>query len=391
MVKSFQFARIPKINFGTGKIVELPDLIQSYGNSLVLVTGRQSFMSSKQSGNLLQKLEEIGINHYHVIISGEPSPETVDNAVEKLIDEDIKIVVSIGGGSVIDAGKAISAMMYKHESVRDFLEEVGKKEHPGTKIPFIAIPTTSGTGSEATKNAVISETGKYGFKKSLRHDYLVPDVAIIDPELTLQCPGPITAASGMDCFTQLTEAFLSVKANEYTDALAIEGLKAIKTSLLKSYVDGSDIEARSGMSFASLTSGICLANAGLGVIHGFASSIGGLYEMPHGLLCGTLMAACNEINVRELRKKSKNRSALKKYSLLGKLFLDEKGRGEDYNIDGFVQYLYQLTMDFQLPGLKKFGITESDLNLICKETDIKNNPVSLTSDDLIEILSCRLL
>jgi Alcohol dehydrogenase, class IV len=282
-------------------------------------------------------------------------------------------------------------MMHKSESVMEFLEGVGNKEHPGTKLPYIAIPTTSGTGSEATKNAVISQIGEKGFKKSLRHDNFVPDIALVDPELTLQCPQDISAASGMDCFTQLTEAYLSDKSNEYTDALAMEGLKAIKSSLIRSYTNGEDIEARGGMSFAALTSGICLANAGLGVVHGFASSIGGRYNIPHGLVCGTLMASSNEINVRELRKKTTNPDALKKYALLGELFLDEKGKTDNYYIDGFIQYLHKLTNDFQLPGLKKYGIEEKDIELICAITEVKNNPVNLTLKDLTEIVSCRLL
>jgi alcohol dehydrogenase class IV len=290
---------------------------------------------------------------------------------------------------VIDAGKAISAMISKPESVIEFLEGIGNLEHPGTKIPFIAIPTTSGTGSEATKNAVISKIGVNGFKRSLRHDNLVPDIALVDPGLTLHCPQVITATSGMDCFTQLIEAFLSDKSNNYTDALAMEGLKAIKKSLVRCFNDGLDIEARTGMSFAALTSGICIANAGLGVVHGFASSIGGRYNIPHGLVCGTLMAKSNEINVKALRKISNNHFALRKYELLGHLFLDVKEKSEDYYIDGFINYLFNVTYDLKLPGLKNYGLEERDLALICSNTECKNNPLMLSSDDLMEILAAR--
>jgi alcohol dehydrogenase class IV len=281
-------------------------------------------------------------------------------------------------------------MMSKTESVIEYLEGVGTKDHPGTKLPFIAVPTTSGTGSEATKNAVISHIGKDGFKKSLRHENFVPDIAVVDPELTLNCPINITASSGMDCFTQLTEAYLSDKSNEYTDALAFEGLKVIKSSLRRSFFHGDDIGARTGMSFAALTSGICLANAGLGVVHSFASSIGGMYNIPHGVVCGTLMVSANKINVRELRRGGNNKAALKKYSNMGKLFIDEEDKSDAYYIDGFVQYLYDLTDDFHLPGLKGYGLEEEDIEQICRLTENKNNPVKLTLEDLMEIVSSRL-
>jgi alcohol dehydrogenase class IV len=274
-------------------------------------------------------------------------------------------------------------------SVRDYLEGVGHLEHPGTKIPFIAIPTTSGTGSEATKNAVISEVGPRGFKKSLRHNHFVPDMAILDPELTLDCPQEITAASGMDCFTQLMEAFLSDKASEYTDAFARLGLNAINDSLIRSVRNGEDIKARTDMSFAALNSGICLANAGLGTVHGFASAIGGRYNIPHGLICGTLMAATNRINVRELRASSGN-YALKKYVELGKIFLDSDGKNDDYCIDGFIDYLYEQTTILQLPGLEQFGLEERYIEEICAKTDNKNNPVKLSREMLTEILEERL-
>jgi alcohol dehydrogenase class IV len=389
MVKPFQFARLPKIFFRCGIIEDLPAIAETYGNNILVVTGKDSFIRTRQSEKLFNEFEKSGF-HYHIIpVTEEPSPEIIDQVVKGFNNEDFKLVIGIGGGSVLDAGKAISAMMYKPESVFEYLEGVGKKEHPGTKLPYIAVPTTSGTGSEATKNAVISRIGEGGFKRSLRHDNFVPEIALVDPELTLKCPREITAASGMDCFTQLIEAYLSDKSSEYTDALALMGLKSIKTSLVRSYIEGEDIEARSGMSFAALTSGICLANAGLGVVHGFASSLGGMYNIPHGLICGTLMASANEINVKELRKLSSDRTALRKYLTLGELFLDEKGRSDDFYIDGFIQYLYKLTNDFQLPGLAKFGLKINDIEFICSKTEIKNNPVKLALENLVDILQKR--
>jgi alcohol dehydrogenase class IV len=391
MVKPFQFARLPLISFGTGNITALPGIIKKYGNELLLVTGEKSFMNSGYGQSLVNSFKVTGIKYHHVIIPCEPSPDDIDQVVRRLSKETINVVAGIGGGSVLDAGKAISAMMYRTESVQDYLEGVGNKAHPGTKIPFIAIPTTSGTGSEATRNAVISRIGKDGFKRSLRHDNFVPDIALVDPDLTLNCPADITAASGMDCFTQLLEAYLSTKANEYTDALALEGLKAIKSSLKQACNNGQDIAARTGMSFAALTSGICLANAGLGVVHGFASSIGGLYNIPHGIICGTVMAGSNELNVKKIRKGYANPEAMKKYALLGKLFLDEKGKGEDFYSDGFIEYLRLLTDELHLPGLKKYGIRENDLEMICSITEIKNNPVNLETSDLMEILLERFI
>jgi alcohol dehydrogenase class IV len=386
MVKPFQFSRLPKIYFKRGIIAELPSFIRSYGKKIILVTGKSSFTNSVYSGRLFNEFKKNDIEYSVLSVPGEPSPEIIDNAIKEFKNKSSNLVVGIGGGSVIDAGKAISAMMNRTESVVEFLEGVGTREHPGTKLPYIAVPTTSGTGSETTKNAVISRTGRNGFKRSLRHENFVPDIALVDPELTLGCPKDITAASGMDCFTQLTEAYLSDKSSEYTDALAIEGLKAIKASLIRSYSDGEDIDARTGMSFAALTSGICLANAGLGVVHGFASSIGGLFDIPHGLICGTLMAKSNEINIRELRKKAVNSAALKKYADLGRLFLESVGHSDEYYIDSFIAILYKLKSDLQLTGLRKSGLSENEVRIISSETEIKNNPVKLAEEDLAEIL-----
>jgi alcohol dehydrogenase class IV len=389
MVNSFRFARLPEIRFRNGSITELPGLIGKFGGPVVLVTGRSSFTESERGKELLQLLEEKDTTIYHVSVTEEPSTSMIDEAVDDNRKNDIKLVVAIGGGSVLDAGKAISAMHTVPGSVRDYLEGIGHREHPGTKIPFIAIPTTSGTGSEATKNAVISEVGPRGFKRSLRHDHFLPDMAIMDPELTLDCPREITVTCGMDCFTQLTEAFFSDKASEYTDAFARLGLKAIKNSFVRSVRNGADITARTDMSYAALNSGICLANAGLGTVHGFASTIGGRYNIPNGLICGTLMAVTNRVNVRELRASSGNH-ALKKYAELGKFFLDTEGKIDDYYIDGFIDYLYELTSDLQLPDLTGFGLEERYIEEICAQTDNKNNPVRLSQENRMEILQERL-
>lgn len=365
-------------------------MAKSYGNDVLLVTGAHSFMNSKHGEYVLQTFAMTGIHYHHVVVSREPSPEMVDQTVIRHRDANIRLVVAIGGGSVVDAGKAISAMLGRTESVTEFLEGVGSKTHPGTKVPFIAIPTTAGTGSEATKNAVISQVGIMGFKKSLRHDNFVPDIAIVDPELTLQTPPDVTAASGMDCFTQLVEAYLSNKPTPFTDALALDGITTLKNALPRAWKWGQDLEARSGMSYAALVSGICLANAGLGAVHGFASSIGGLFTIPHGVVCGTLMAPANAITVKKLREQSDNSSALGKYSILGKLFSGEEQRSQDYYIDYIINLLWEWTEMMAIPRIGKYGIGTDDFDRIISLTDVKNNPVKLENDDLREILEARL-
>jgi alcohol dehydrogenase class IV len=390
MVKPFQFSRIPKIIFSPGGVSSLAGLTGNFGKNVVLVAGRKAFLSHEKAQILLNDLVSRGVICKIVETRGEPSPEIIDNNVQDLMNFRADLIVAIGGGSAIDAGKALSAMMHREESVVEYLEGIGNKEHPGTKVPFIAVPTTSGTGSEATKNAVLSRTGNNGFKRSLRHDNFVPEIALVDPLLTLSCPPDITAASGMDCFTQLTESYLSVKASQYTDALSLEGIRTIEDSLLRCYIDGNDIQARTGMSMAALTSGICLANAGLGVVHGFASSLGGLYDIPHGIICGTLMVSANEVNVSRLRSTGSNPAALEKYASLGKIFLEEENKSNDYYIDGFLHFLNELTVKLKLPGLKQLGVKESDIASVCSATGIKENPVKLGKDDLEEILLRRL-
>ena len=356
----------------------------------MMITGTGSFNASPHADRLADQFRKYNITVHQLSVSGEPSPEIVDETVRHYRNMDINLVIAIGGGSVMDAGKAVSAMLLTPGLVCDFLEVVGTGEHPGTKVPFIAVPTTSGTGSEVTKNAVISRAGQNGFKRSLRHDNLVPDIAIVDPELTLSCPPAVTAAAGMDCLTQLTEAYLSSRANDFTDALAIQGLKAVHRSLLRAFECGDDIHARSDMSFAALTSGICLANAGLGAVHGLAGTLGALFSIPHGVACGTLMAAVTRINVRELRKIQGGQEALMKYSIIGRIFSDEEGKNDDYYIDRVIEYFSEMTEQLNLPDLAGYGVKKEDLKTISSAAEMKNNPVMLADCLLEEILSMRL-
>jgi alcohol dehydrogenase class IV len=390
MVKPFVFARSPRIIFGTGKIAELPGIAKSFGNDILLVIGKHSFINSKYGEYLTHTFEMTGVRYHKVVINSEPSPEMIDKAVISCKSYNISLVIAVGGGSVIDAGKAISAMINKSGSVTEYLEGVGTSEHPGTKIPFVAVPTTSGTGSEATKNAVLSHIGPGGFKRSLRHDNLMPDYAIVDPELTLDCPAAITAYSGMDCFTQLVESYLSGKANVMTDALALDGIRYIKQSLIRAYRMGQDIEARSGMSYASLISGITLANANLGAVHGFASSIGGMFHIPHGVVCGTLMGATNRITVDKMKQAGNASLALNKYANLGKLFSDADGKSNEWYISSFLDTIDEWSDLLALPRLSQFGIKKSDFEKIAAITDSKTNPVNLEAADFISILEKRL-
>lgn len=388
MRKPFEIASTPQLHFGPGKRSVLQSILRSYGIKVLLVTGRNSFTSAGIGRELLSILSnDFKIIHYSVV--EEPTPLIIDQGVELCSTSSPDVVLAIGGGSVLDAGKAISAMIPLKGQVKDYLEGVGTKIHPGSKVPFIAMPTTAGTGSEATKNAVISEIGENGFKRSLRHNRFVPDVAIIDPELTLSCPPSVTAASGMDAFTQLLESFLSTNANEFTDALAGEGLRAVARSLLKVYQHPGDLMARSDMSYAAYLSGITLANAGLGLVHGFASSVGGVYAIPHGVICSSTMYGANMHTVKKLRA-GNDHGPLSKIAMAGQIISGTSGLSQDYYIDYLLGFILQCRTELNIPGLSSKGVTDEALNSIAEKTDNKYNPVVLDSAERAEVLRMSL-
>ncbi len=386
----FSFAKIPQIVFGEGTVSLLGRHTSLLGKNVLLVTGGESFENTSVQSNIEKSLSEADLDFTRYSIKGEPSPEDVDSAVSAFRSQNIEVVVAVGGGSVMDAGKAISAMLKERGSVKDYLEGVGTKEPSGIKIPFIAIPTTAGTGSEATKNAVISEQGNRGFKKSLRHDNYVPDLALVDPGLTIECPPEITAASGMDAFTQLMESYLSTKANAMTDALAYSGIGCIANSLMKAYNNGNDHGARTKMSYAALISGITLSNAGLGVVHGFAQPLGSLFPIPHGVVCGGLMGIVNTITVQKLRKSDPQSLFLRKYAQIGRKFTETEGKEDDYYIDLLLNIMNQYIEKMNIPHLSNFGVEEKDFNTIITATGMKNHPVILIKEELYQILKNRL-
>ncbi|MFX1380246.1 MAG: iron-containing alcohol dehydrogenase [Promethearchaeota archaeon] len=395
MILPFSFASIPYIIFGTGKLIELYNIIPKFGNNILFVIGGNSLKQSGKWNEIRTNLEKKSINFYSVSIGGEPSPTVIDNIVSEHRDKNLNLIIGIGGGSVTDAGKAISAMLTKDDSVKNYLEGVGNKIHDGKKIPYIAIPTTSGTGSEATKNAVISELGSEGFKKSLRHDNLIPNISIIDPELMISCPRSISAACGMDAFTQLLEAYVSAKANPITDALAYSGMKHIGENILRACsTEASNVNVRACMAYGSLMSGIVLANAGLGIVHGLASPIGGYFNIPHGVICGTLLAEATKVNIETLEKKGlEGKLGLKKYAQIGALLIGEQCVEEimihEYCLK-LINMLEKWTKILEIDTLGRYGVEKKYADKIVENAGLKNNPVELTKEQIKNIIYKRI-
>ncbi len=388
----FTFSSPGHMIFGPGSISKLPALSKGFGPNILFLTGSTSFRQSKAWDTLSKKFSDKDARLYPICVPQEPSPDLVDQVVREHRDRDINLVIAVGGGSVLDAGKAVSAMMGKEESVETYLEGVGTGIHNGKKRPFIAVPTTSGTGSEATKNAVLSKPGPSGYKKSLRHDNFIPDIALVDPALTLPCPARVTAACGMDALTQLIEAYVSTNASPMTDTLCKSGLKGFGPALLRILKeDSQDIEARSILSYGSYISGLALANAGLGPVHGFASVIGGLAPNRHGEVCGTLLAETTKAIITTLQKENSDHPALSKYADAAALSgIAASSDSVSLACSRLIDRLFIWTESFDMPKLSQCGIKEEDLGSIAGKTGQKNTPAILTKESLLSILEHRL-
>ncbi len=392
-MKDFTISALPRLVFGSGAIYSLPKLLKEAGvTRTAVITGGGSLDASGWWKKIESSLNSEQIAFERYTVAGEPSPQVVDEITTDARKTGCRGVVGIGGGSVIDAAKAVSAMITEPAGVREYLEGVGTRKPSGTRVYLAAVPTTAGTGSEATKNAVISQTGQGGFKKSLRHDHYIPDLALLDPMLSLDCPPAVTAASGLDAVTQLLESYVSVQANAFTDALALEGLSKTGRSLNRAVNQGRDEQARGDMAFGAYLSGITLANAGLGVVHGVAGVLGGMVDIPHGIACGTLLAESTRMIIDALKDRGDSgRYALKKFARAGYALTGEEGpfdRERGWKL--LTDQLFAWQDLLEKGSLSLYGVTAESAREAAVKADNKQAPVSLNTQEITELLMKRL-
>lgn len=392
---SFSLGRLPRVELGRGRIDRLPDLVARHGRRALLVTGAGSFRRTPRWGWLLAALDARGIDAEDFVVSSEPSPDLVDEAVTRLGPAGVDVVVGIGGGSVLDTAKAVAGLLSTGRSVMDHLEIVGRGlPYEGPALPFVAVPTTAGTGSEATKNAVLGVRGPGGFKRSFRDERLVAQVAVVDPDLLDTCPRPLIAADGMDAVTQLLEAYVSAGAGPFTDALALAGLEAARDALLPWFDRGpgageETAAVRERMAWAALASGMCLAQAGLGAVHGLAAPLGAVVPIPHGAACGAVLAHVTAANIRALEARDPYGPGLARYARAGRVLLGEPAIDDAVARAGLIGLLADWASHLELRGLASFGLTAGMIDGLVADSrggSMRTNPVVLTDDDLAAIV-----
>lgn len=378
-MSSFEFATASRIIFGAGKLNELSKLVEENANRLLLVRGR----SSDAIPRVQAMLSSRGVSLTEFEVHGEPTLDLVRAGVEAARNCDL--VLGLGGGSVLDMGKAIAALVTNPGDVMEYLEVVGKGQPlVHAPLPYIAIPTTAGTGSEVTRNAVIEVSGQ-NVKVSLRSPLMLPRIALVDPELTYSMPPEITASTGLDALTQLIEPFVSHKANPMTDALCREGMHHAARSLRRACENGADKEARNGMSVASLFGGMALANAGLGAVHGFAGPLGGMLHAPHGALCARLLPLVMEANIEALESRQADHPSLARYTEVARILTD----AETATARDGVAWAKQLVNDLKIPPLSAYGMSQRHfpeaMEKTQKASSFKGNPIVLTENELQKI------
>ncbi len=371
----FEFATATRIIFGPGTVRDVAAAAAEMGRRPLLV----------MRGSL--EFERLGIAAEPFAVHGEPTVAVVREGVRRARDAACDLVIAIGGGSAIDAGKAIAALLANGGDPLNYLEVIGKGQPlTAPSAPLIAIPTTAGTGSEVTRNAVLASP-EHRVKASLRSPHMLPRLAIVDPELTLDLPPACTAATGLDALTQLIEPYVSCRANAMTDLYCREGMRLAASSLERAWHYGHDLAARTDMAFASLLGGMALANAGLGAVHGFAAPLGGRFDAPHGALCAALLPLAMRVNIAALRAALSETPALLRYTEAARILT---GRPDAAPEDG-VGWVDRLCRDLEVPRLRAYGVSQSDVpelaELASRASSMKANPVVLTRDQLEELLT----
>ena len=376
------FATAGRILFGAGKIKELPQIVEGFGNKAFIARSK----SHPYVPELIGILNKAGIETTEFIVQGEPNSSTIAEALKLTRANQCDFVVSIGGGSVIDTGKAIAALLSNQGELLDYLEVVGlgKKLAKPSK-PFIAIPTTAGTGSEVTRNAVIAIPDKR-VKVSMRSPFMLPDIALVDPELSYSMPPALTASTGMDAFVQVVEPYVSWLANPMVDMFCRDAIPRAAKYLLAAYKDGSSVEARNEMAWVSLMGGLSLANAKLGAVHGFAGPVGGMFHAAHGAICASVMAGVMRVNIQALRNREPENIAIERYREISRWITGN----DKATLDDGINWIEDLCRELAIPSLSSLGIEEKDFATIVEKSkrssSMKGNPIALSEEELTEIL-----
>jgi alcohol dehydrogenase class IV len=377
----FEFATAARIIFGWGEARQLAAAAAKMGSRALVVTGS----SPERARPLVANLESAGVACAPFSTPSEPTIDLIRAGAEYARAEGCGMVVATGGGSAIDTGKALAALLTNTGEPLDYLEVIGRGQslqHPSA--PLIAVPTTAGSGAEVTRNAVLASPA-HRTKASLRSPFLLPTLALVDPELTLNLPRAITAATGLDALTQLIEPYVSSRANAMTDLYCVDGLRRAAAALPRVWEDGQDREGRTAMCWVSLLGGLALANAGLGAVHAFAAPIGGLWKAPHGAICAAVLPHAIEVNVEALRRRAPTNPALRRYDEIARLLT----RQPHAIADDAVLWIANLCDRLEIPPLRTYGITEADIADLAEQaartSSMKGNPIQLTAEELREI------
>ncbi len=378
----FEFATAARIVFGPGTLREAGGAAREFGRHAFVVTGRDP----GRAGPLLEALTAARVAATVQSVAGEPTVDAVAAATARARAAACDCVIGIGGGSVLDAAKAVAALLANPGEILDYLEVIGRARplaRPGA--PCIAIPTTAGTGAEVTRNAVLASP-PHQLKVSLRSPFLLPRLALVDPELTRGLPPALTATTGLDALTQLIEPYVSVRANPWTDALCVEGLRRAARALPRAFRDGGDGAAREDLALASLFGGLALANAGLGAVHGLAAPIGGRFPAPHGAVCAALLPAVMAANLRAAAARTPAAATAGRYAEIARLLTGDPAA----DADAGVRWVAALVAELQIPGLRAYGVAREHLAAIAGQataaSSMKVNPLPLTADELTGIL-----